>query len=196
MLSPFRGDPDRMLLQCRSVAKLFFFCHFVISTIVTAFPTARSSAMALHAPEGSQSVTDLIQTRAVHLNNMAIRGGWNARFSSMTCGLSVGIAVNHLEQLYSNVIELTEPESTHGPLHKFFGAALGDLELVFEAVDPSQGVPWDLVYAFAWQAKNTVALGLAGLYTGRLQNSAGQVVKFSLQLRTWHPPDLHGSLVG
>ena len=185
-----------MLLRCRSFAKLILFCLFVIGTVVTAFPAARFSAMAFHELEGRQSVTNLIQTRAVHLNNMAIGGGWDARFSSMTFGLSVGIAASHLEQLYSNIIDLTQPGSTHGPLHRFFGAALGDLELVFEAVDSSQGVPWDLVYAFVWQAKNRVALGLAGLYTGRLQNSAGQVVRFALQLRTWYPSDPENRVAG
>ena len=114
----------------------------------------------------------------------------------MSFGLSVGIAASHLEQLYSNVIDLTEPGFTPGPLHRFFGAALGDLELVFEAVDSSQGVPRDLVYAFVRQAKNRVALGLAGLYAGRLHNPAGQVVKFALQLRIWYPPGSNNNVVG
>ena len=185
-----------MLLQCRSFAQFFFFCLFVISTTVTALPAACSSAIGFSELEGKQSVTDLIQTRAVHLNNMAIGGGWNARYSSMVFGLSMGIAASHLEQLYSNIMDLTKPGSTYGPVHRFFGAALGDLELVFEAVDPSQGVPWDLVYAFVRQARNRVALGLAGLYAGRLQNSAGQVVRFALQLRTWYPPNPDNRVVG
>ena len=161
-----------------------------------AFPAARSSAMALDKLEGRQSVTDRIQNRAIYLNDMAIGGGWNAKFSSMTFGLSIVIAASELEQFYSSILDLTERGATHAPLHRFFRAALGDLELVFHAVDPSQSVPWDLVYAFVWHAKNRVALGLAGLYGGILQNSAGQVVRFALQLRTWHPPGSLNRLAG
>ena len=57
----------------------------------------------------------------------------------MTYALSVGIAATQLEQLYHNVLDLTHPGYTHGPANNFFGCVLGDLELVFQAVDPSHG---------------------------------------------------------
>ena len=154
-----------------------------------ALPAAESSAMAIRGPEFRLSSTEIIQRRAIHLNgamDMAVGGDWKAVFSSMTMTLSAGIAANHLEKLYSSILDLTYPGDYHGPLHRFFGVVFGDLELIFETVDPSHAVPLDLVYAFAWQARERAAAGLAGLYAGQLLNSAGQAVSFALKLRTRH----------
>ena len=130
--------------------------------------------------------TDLIQLRAVHLNSavvgVALGGGWRAYFQTISTAMPAGIAVTNLESLYQGVMQLTQ--AGQGPIHQTFQFVLGSLELVLETADPSTGIPWDLVCAFAIQARARSALGLAGLYRGRLQSTAGQAVIFALQLRT------------
>lgn len=97
--------------------------------------------------------------------------------------MSAGIAASNLERLFSRALDLTDPGYQNSPLHRSFRIASGDLELVFESADPAYDVPWALIHAFLWQARTSVALGLAGLYAGQLRNSAGQAVNFALQLR-------------
>ena len=178
-----RRTMSRLYRSVKAILCLFFLTSHSLALSV---PIARSPTINFKEREVRLSSSSTIQKRAVHLNgamSMTIGGDWYARFSSMTMAMSAGIAANNLEQFYSRALGLTDPGYQNSPLHRSFGVLLGNLELVFESADPAYGVPWPLIHAFLWQARQSVALGLAVLYAGQLRNSAGQAVNFALRLR-------------
>ena len=161
---------------------VIFMLLCLIASAFSGIPPHRSQYIPCGNCGASPNTTHNIQGRALNLvNAAAIGGGWSAKYLKVSLAMPATVAAHNLLQLYDGILQLTQPGAAHGPLSRHFQFALGNLEIVLAAVDPANGVPWDLVYAFVLNARARAAFGFAGLYYGYLRNTAGQSVYFALQ---------------
>ena len=176
-------------IAIHTIAKtLFFYLFFLLPATSIALPVASPLAIIQSDSITRPTDTNVVRRSAVQLTGgKPVGNGWMFNFFQIIPALPAAVAVNNLEQIFDSVMHLTQPGATPSPLHNYFAYSYGHLEVVLRSVNPAMAVPWDLVYAFASDARGRTALGFVGLFNGSLKNAAGQTVVCALRLRTAHP---------